>query len=452
MNKLYFQNNGHFDIPAMVTFGINIKPNPNAIGFFGTGFKYAVAIVLRLGGTISIETRDEHGKSERIKFEISETQIRDTAVPMVYYTYEREGETLRFQSAGFTTHLGANWAPWQAYRELYCNAVDEGGGVSDQREEFNTTIVVECPELFEAWTNKGDYFIHDAEPLFADSSVQVFEGAKPFIYCKGIAVAKCEPGHAYYNLMGSHKLTEDRTLENEYVARYCIARTLQASTNRELLIGVLSSGNRFERELAFKEDEVTSEEFLSVARSLTRQQKITNDSAKALAKRKVKRLEIIPADIAAEMGAEAQDRAAGLAGSIANYVDGIIHQFLPAILEAHNGWLPMDAAPKDGTPILALCQHDSDIYTENSDPGKSIYEAHVEGFSHAEDGPNVIEWGGEVDETDEDGGSHVTIPEWWFVRGSEFETAANPIGWRPIPAGTQIASIVAEESDDGIPF
>lgn len=57
MSKLYFLNNGEFDVSAMLTFGVSAKESDNPIGQFGTGFKYAIAIILRLGGSISVATR-----------------------------------------------------------------------------------------------------------------------------------------------------------------------------------------------------------------------------------------------------------------------------------------------------------------------------------------------------------------------------------------------------------
>lgn len=112
------------------------------------------------------------------------------------------------------------------------------------------------------------------------------------------------------------------------------------------------------------------------------------------------------------------------------------------------GWLPMDTAPKD-VPILAICHHASDPGFEtvvghefNIARGTLLgkpptcrqlttYAAHYEGLTHVEDGPHVIVWGGGFSDSPEDGGGW--LPDWWFRFGSEFEEAAFPIGWLPIP-------------------
>jgi hypothetical protein len=95
-------------------------------------------------------------------------------------------------------------------------------------------------------------------------------------------------------------------------------------------------------------------------------------------------------------------------------------------------WRPMETALKD-RPILGLCSHAAD--PGPSDTGRlTPYMAHAEGLSHVEDGPHVLVWGGEYQESDWEAGINVHIPNWWFRSDSDFEVAANPIGWMPVPA------------------
>lgn len=100
-----------------------------------------------------------------------------------------------------------------------------------------------------------------------------------------------------------------------------------------------------------------------------------------------------------------------------------------AELEAVQQWHPIETAPKDA-PILAWCDHEADSFIE-PDGRLTLYAAHAEGLSHAPDGLNIIEWGGGFSESQEDGGGW--LPDWWFVVGSEFEQAANPTHWMPLP-------------------
>jgi hypothetical protein len=98
------------------------------------------------------------------------------------------------------------------------------------------------------------------------------------------------------------------------------------------------------------------------------------------------------------------------------------------------GWQPMETAPKDGTPILGWCDHEADPYFANDGTGNlTLYGGHVEGMSNVEDGPHVIVWGGSWDDRSHEEPTAGYIPDWWFQYGSDFEIAANPTRWMPIP-------------------
>ena len=47
MTYVIFENPGTLDPRALTIMGLNAKENTNPIGYFGTGFKYGVAIALR---------------------------------------------------------------------------------------------------------------------------------------------------------------------------------------------------------------------------------------------------------------------------------------------------------------------------------------------------------------------------------------------------------------------
>lgn len=94
---------------------------------------------------------------------------------------------------------------------------------------------------------------------------------------------------------------------------------------------------------------------------------------------------------------------------------------------------PINEAPKD-QPILAWCDHEADPYVEDKATGRlTLYGAASEVNGHAPTGWHIIEWGGAWTDTSEYGVVEAEMPDWWYVVGSEFEVAANPICFYEMP-------------------
>jgi hypothetical protein len=214
VQTLTFTNPGEIDPRAMVTFGVNVKESDSPIGFFGTGLKYAIAGVLRLGGEIEVwagETRFEF-------FSVPE-EIRGKEFRTVQMQHGSVRERL-----GFTLDLGKHWEPWMIYRELYSNTLDEGGEVALTRgrpRPGHTTIIVECAALAAVHGAKAEFFLtRSAPPLYHNTLLEIHAGQSRWLYYKGIAVEKlAEPALYTYNFLANLELTEDRTVKDLWSAR-----------------------------------------------------------------------------------------------------------------------------------------------------------------------------------------------------------------------------------------
>lgn len=269
-NKVYFKNNGTFDVRAMLTFGVSAKGKDDAIGYFGTGFKYAVSIILRNGGSIKVTSG-----GEEFVFSRKTEQIRGESFDIVYVN-DRE--------AGFTTRLGINWQPWMAFRELYCNTKDENGVIDLDYEEYDTVIEVDCREIFEAYSNRDSYFI-DTPVIHKGSHVDIHEKAGEFIYYKGVAVAHAEDCQYGYNIKSYLTLTEDRTVRYEWSAYNELRNEWQALKDSKIIRKLVSNIKSFEAKIGFDADRHTSDEFVSVCAQMMKTDAGVNESARKLVNR-----------------------------------------------------------------------------------------------------------------------------------------------------------------------
>lgn len=269
MNKVYFMNNGHFDVRAMTTMGVSVK-DEGAIGYFGTGFKYAISIILRLGGKIKIKSNEMD-----FVFETKKESIKGKYFDLVYMNDE---------PAGFTTHLGINWHPWMAFRELYCNAKDEGGVISDKCEsKYDTIIEVDCADIYNAFVSQKDYFI-SGTPIESNEEVDVYEGGHPFLYYRGVAVQRSLDNQKYsYNIKSKVDLTEDRTAMYRFQLFEPIKRFYQVDCKNEVMLRkVLSGGDHGEAIIGFDYNFGASDLFLDVCRQLVKTNKGICESARVV--------------------------------------------------------------------------------------------------------------------------------------------------------------------------
>ena len=97
-------------------------------------------------------------------------------------------------------------------------------------------------------------------------------------------------------------------------------------------------------------------------------------------------------------------------------------------------WQPIETAPRDGKPILAFIDDKAGNCADCGADKMCLYHAHAEGMSFVESGYAIIQWGGAWDDRSYEFPEGGYMPDWWFRVGSEFEEAANPTHWMPLPS------------------
>ena len=213
-----------FDFRALTIMGINSKPNTDSpIGFFGTGLKYAVAVLTRLGCSITFKS---DGRDHKVS--LSSTTFRGKSF-----------ETLRLNGKDlpFTTEYGKTWTALTAYRELVTNTWDEGGEILDglHPRSFGLQILVEGKAIDEARASHDKMFLPPLPILDKSPGLEIYSSPSSSLFYRGVAVQSLmHPSQVTYNLLSEQKLTEDRTLASLWSAQWDIAAYL-SHTDKEVL-------------------------------------------------------------------------------------------------------------------------------------------------------------------------------------------------------------------------
>lgn len=250
---VYFANKEPIDINAIAVMGVSVKTGKNPIGFFGTGLKFSIATLLRSGCGIEL-VRD----GESIRFTSQEETIRGETFDRVMMSDEK---------LGFTTMLGRNWEPWQAYRELYCNAKDEDGVIASELPEgdFGTIFKVTGEAIEKAHRERDRIFLSTA-PLFSTETASIHPGHTHHGYYRGVRAHKIQQHCLYtYNVLGALELTEDRTIKHSFIFDSRVASLIPKIEDEGMLERILlAEAGTFEHQLSYSQDVTPSLAFMDV--------------------------------------------------------------------------------------------------------------------------------------------------------------------------------------------
>lgn len=237
MTHIVFENAGEIDPLLITTFGVNVKEIDNAIGFFGTGLKYALSILMRSGCEVVIQSG-----AQEFRFSKKAVQLRGKPFEFV---------TMNDEPLGFTTEVGKTWELWMAYRELFCNAQDEGGRTYKvdeypTAESGITRVIVSGEPFVEVAKDHGRYFLNST-PFLQTPYCNIHHGAGRGIYYRSVFVGALSPRPMLYtyNVAGHLDLTEDRTMKESYAVGWHIAEAINQCDDREVIRAAVTAPDGF---------------------------------------------------------------------------------------------------------------------------------------------------------------------------------------------------------------
>lgn len=218
--------------------GISAKECKSPIGLYGTGLKYAIAVLLRTGHSVTIKT-----ETDEYRFGVTDINFRGKDFQLI---------TCNGKELPFTTEYGKLWEVWMAYRELVSNTLDEGGlHFAGEPFDHGTSIIVEGAELHECLTNHHRYFVGDREPIAECHKMKVYHGDGT-IYYRGVRVSSVKDAMYSYELLNELTLTEDRTVKDEYRIGSQVGWAFASEIkDKEILRRVITAKKRWETDLDY---------------------------------------------------------------------------------------------------------------------------------------------------------------------------------------------------------
>jgi hypothetical protein len=182
MKYLKIANDGILDIRLVALMGGTTKANDIfKIGQFGTGLKYTLAFLFRN----NLHFRIFAGQEE-ISITLDEEIIREEKFEIICINGHR---------TSITTRMGSDWQAWMIVRELWSNALDEGGAdryvtsqISGQEGKtvFYIQVDKQIQEVLDNWTK---YFIHGITPWFENNQFAIYPGGNSRrLYKNGILI------------------------------------------------------------------------------------------------------------------------------------------------------------------------------------------------------------------------------------------------------------------------
>ena len=232
---LKIENAGLLEKDALTLIGASSKRNDNnKIGQFGSGNKYALAFLLRNG----YEPKIFSGLDE-IKITTNKTIFREVEFEVIYIDDNK---------TSITTQMGKDWKLWQALREIYSNALDEGeakiqlvDNISPLRNK--TQFYLKLDDHIKEFVDQFDkYFSERKVVLFECRFGKILEKApgKTNIYRKGIRCLDWDRKSYFDYDLPNLDIDEDRLIKYHWQVEEEIWKVLFSCNDKKIIKKVLT--------------------------------------------------------------------------------------------------------------------------------------------------------------------------------------------------------------------
>lgn len=241
---------------ALEKLGLSTKRNdPDTIGQFGSGIKYAPIAALRMGLDWIFTGQDEKGQYI-LKYKVEQ----EDGIDCIVYDY---GDYKK--SSSFTVDAGIlSWEDeFQVYREAIANAMDEANtsGTTWSREIVDAKDVVSnlnqfsvyitaSPNMMEIYNDHDKYFLENRTPLFENKSghhkISFYKSydKNVHVYHKQVMVYENEDYTSIFDYeIQNIKLNEMRTVADEWTMNYRIAQAICECNDISIIKMFIQSAN-----------------------------------------------------------------------------------------------------------------------------------------------------------------------------------------------------------------
>lgn len=255
MNHIMIENKGELDVSSLILLGASTKREDDSkIGFFGSGNKYAIATLIRMG----VGFRIFSGNNE-VVITTNDINFRGRTFKQIL---------IDGQQTSLTTDMGPQWEEWMALREWVSNSLDEGQSniVTDAdniagKDGYTRFFIEHSPGIKVVIDNWNEYFTFDRDDnklenklgkLFPQTNID----ETMVLFRKGIRVYRADGTQSLYQYdLKSFTINESRIIDSLYSAGCRMLDFINMIDDVSVLKNILRKafvGDYFESRLSWK--------------------------------------------------------------------------------------------------------------------------------------------------------------------------------------------------------